>query len=126
MGEPPIIRDPIPVTSRLSGAGIEKFLFPGERVTYSTGRILVNNRQEQAYVTNERLIFYHQEGALLGLVKNDRLDERQLAEVSGRIKLREVGLIGKRLILELDDVQISGERGDLLGLYRSLQSAKRS
>ena len=125
--ESPVIRTPIPETSRLSGIGIEKYLAPGEHIIYSTtGRIWVNKKQERAYVTNERLIFYHREGVLLGLVKNERLNERQLTEIGGKITLREEGLIGKKLYLELSDMRISGDRGDLLGLYKALQSAKRS
>ncbi len=124
--EPQIIKNPIPETSRLSGSGIEKFLSPGERVIFATPRrIRFNNKRKRAYVTNHRLLFYHQDAALLGLVKKDRLDEIDVHS-TGRVTLEEKGLVMKKLILHIGDIHLVGDRGDLLELYKALQSAKHS
>ena len=69
-------------TSRLSGVGIEKFLEPGERLVHVTpGWIRYGNQRRHAYVTNKRVIFYGRQGVMLGLIKNDRLDEMFLNQI---------------------------------------------
>ena len=79
-------------TSRLSGLGIEKYLLPGERILYATqGQIWLGNNRRHAHVTNRRLILYHREGVLLGLIKNEKLDEIDLRTIR-RVKLVETGL----------------------------------
>lgn len=38
--ENPVVSEPIPDTSRLSGVGIEKFLAPGEHIVYITPSLI--------------------------------------------------------------------------------------
>lgn len=111
-------------TSRLSHVGIEKFLGPGERVVHvSQGNIRYANQQRHAYVTNKRVMFYGQQGVMLGLIKNDRLDEVFLSQIR-KLRLVEHGMISKQVYLELDEMQLHGQRGQLLDLYRAIQSAR--
>jgi len=112
---------PIDDMSRLSRAGVEKFLVPGERIVYSTpGRIFYGGAKRHVHVTNRRVMFYTKEGVL---IKHDRLDE---VPVSGIriVKLVEMGLVRKKVYLELDEMKLLGPRGDLLSLYKSIQSAR--
>jgi len=111
-------------TSRFSHVGIEKFLAPGERVVHVTpGNIRYANQQRHAYVTNKRVMFYGQQGVMLGLIKNDRLDEVFLNQIR-KLRLVEHGMITKQVYLELDEMQLQGQRGSLLDLYRAIQSAR--
>jgi hypothetical protein len=120
----PIVSNVIPDTSRLSGSKVEKFLVDGERLLFTTERWLnVSGQQRKAHVTSMRLLFYKQEGRMFGLVKNDRLDEMYVDSIR-KLKLEERGLIGKTLILQIDEYNIVGNRNDLLGMYRALQSAR--
>jgi uncharacterized Zn finger protein (UPF0148 family) len=124
--EPVVHSQTIAETSRLSGVGIEKFLGPGERIVYATpGRIYYANQQRRVYVTNKRILFYGQQGVMLGLVKQDRLDEIFLNQVR-KLKLVETGFITKRVHLELDEMKLEGQRGHLLDLYKAIQSARAS
>jgi zinc-ribbon domain len=124
--EPVIHSQTVSETSRLSGVGIEKFLGPGERVVHVTsGRIRYANQQRYAYVTNKRVLFYGQQGVMLGLVKQDRLDEVYLNQIR-KLKLVETGMISKKVYLELDEMKLVGQRGYLLDLYRAIQSARAS
>jgi hypothetical protein len=124
--EPVIHSQIIPETSRLSGVGIEKFLGPGERIIYATpGRIYYANQKRRVYVTNKRILFYGQQRMMLGLIKQDRLDEIPLNQVR-KLKLVETGFITKRIYLELDEMKLEGQRGHLLDLYKAIQSARDS
>jgi hypothetical protein len=101
-------------------------LAPGERVIHVTpGRIYYANQQRYAYVTNKRVMFYGREGVMLGLVKQDRLDEVFLNQIR-KLKLVETGVLTKRVYLELDEMKLEGQRGHLLDLYRAIQSARAS
>ena len=116
----------VPDTSRLSRVGVEKFLIPGEKVAYVTpGRIHYGNQQRRVYVTNKRVILYGQQGVMLGLVKQDRLDEVFLNQIRS-FRLVETGMISKRIYLELDEMKLEGRRGHLLDLYRAIQSVRAS
>lgn len=122
----PQIRQPILDASRLSRAKVEKFLIDGERIIFTTKRWLTFNTQKRkAHVTNMRLLFYRQEGKLLGLVKQDRLDEIYINSIR-KLSLVEQGLINKSIILQIDELNIRGDRSDLLGMYKALQSARAS
>jgi hypothetical protein len=124
--EPVIHSQIIAETSRLSGVGIEKFLGPGERIIYATpGLISYANQKRRVYVTNKRILFYGQQGVMLGLIKTDRLDEISLNQVR-KLKLVETGFITKRIHLELDEMKLEGQRGHLLDLYKAIQSARAS
>jgi hypothetical protein len=119
--DPPVESHPISDTSRLSRVGIEKFLARGEVIIYSTpGRIFYGRAKRHAHVTNSRIIFYTREGVL---IKHDRLDEVSLHGIR-TVKLVETGLISKKIYLELDEMKLLGSRGDLLDLYKSVQSVR--
>jgi hypothetical protein len=125
-GEPVVQSQWIPETSRLSRVGVEKFLIPGEKVVYVTpSRVHYGNQQRRAYVTNKRVILYGQQGVMLGLVKQDRLDEVFLNQIR-MFKLVETGMISKRVYLELDEMKLEGQRGHLLELYKAIQSVRAS
>jgi hypothetical protein len=68
-------------------------------------------------------MFYGQQGVMLGLIKNDRLDEVFLNQIR-KLRLVEHGMITKQVYLELDEMQLQGQRGSLLDLYRAIQSAR--
>jgi hypothetical protein len=107
--------------SRLSRSGVEKFLVPGERIIYSTpGRIFYGRAKRHVHVTNSRVMFYTKEGVL---IKHDRLDEVPVHGIR-IVKLVEIGLVRKKVYLELDEMKLLGPRGDLLSLYRSIQTAR--
>lgn len=112
---------PIDDMSRLSRSGVEKFLVPGERIIYSTpGRIFYGRAKRHVHVTNSRVMFYTKEGVL---IKHDRLDEVPVHGIR-IVKLVEIGLVRKKVYLELDEMKLLGPRGDLLSLYRSIQTAR--
>jgi len=121
-----LIKQPIDPTSRLSGVGFEKYLLPGERVLFTTqGQVWSGNRKRHAHVTNRRLILYHREGVLLGLVKNEKLDEIDIRTIR-RASLVEKGLITKKVVLNLDEMALEGDRGDIINLYNTIQSIRGS
>jgi hypothetical protein len=99
-------------------------LGPGERIVHVTPeQIHYSNQHRHAYVTNKRVIFYGQQGVMLGLIKNDRLDEIFLSQIR-QLRLVEHGMISKRIYLDLDGMELHGQRGYLLDLYRAIQSAR--
>lgn len=121
-----MIKQPIDPTSRLSGLGLEKYLLPGERILYTTqSQIWSGNKKRHAHVTNRRLILYHREGVLLGLIKNEKLDEIDLRTIR-RASLVEKGLITKKMVLNLDEMVLEGDRGDIVNLYNTIQSIRGS
>ena|GEM_PF-2396455 len=121
-----IVKERIPDTSRLSGVGIHKFLAPGEKILFRTkSRVWLGNQIRYAYVTNKRLLFYHQVPKLMGLVKDDRVDEIFINQIR-RFSLIERGIITKSIILHIDEFEVKGDRGDLLELYRIIQSVRGS
>jgi hypothetical protein len=89
------------------------------------GSIRYANQLRHAYVTNKRVLFYGRQGAMLGLIKNDRLDEVYLNQIR-KLKLVEHGMITKQVYLELDEMKLDGQRGHLLDLYKAIQSARAS
>ncbi|MEM2286874.1 MAG: zinc-ribbon domain-containing protein [Thermoproteota archaeon] len=122
--QPTIIRERIPDTSRLSGVGIQKFLGPGEKIIFRTrSRVWLGDQARYAYVTNKRLLFYYRIPKLMGLIKDDRVDEIFINQIR-RLSLIEKGLIVKSIILHIDEFEIKGDRGDLLELYRAIQSVR--
>ncbi|MDW8034516.1 MAG: zinc ribbon domain-containing protein [Nitrososphaerota archaeon] len=121
-----ILRERIPDTSRLSHVGIHKFLGPGEKIIFRTrSRVWLGNQIRYAYVTNKRLLFYYQIPKLMGLVKDDRVDEIFISQIR-RLSLVERGIISKSIILHIDEFEVKGDRGDLLELYRVIQSVRSS
>ena len=123
--EEPIVSQTVADTSRLSRAGIEKFLDSGERLVYATPKRVIfwaKSRDSRfAYVTNKRLLFYAKVGAL---IKKDKLDEIFLKQIR-KLRLEEKGnLLKKRLVLEVAEWNVIGARGDLLDLYKAIQSAR--
>src|SRR5438093_7288333 len=98
LDEEPVISQTVSDTSRLSRAGIEKFLDSGERLIYATPRSVIfwarSKDRRVAYVTNKRLMFYAKVGVL---VKKDKLDEIFLNQIR-KLRLEEKGnLLNKRL-----------------------------
>ena len=122
MSPPPqVSREPIPVTSRLSKAGVDKYLGHGEHVVYATGAMVqVGEERMRAYVTNRRLLLYRKDGIL---ITRDKLTEIDLKSI-GRTTMTEHGLLMKEFLLEIDGMQLRGRRPDLLNLYRVLHVAK--
>ncbi|MGB9726446.1 MAG: hypothetical protein ACPLZ8_07395 [Fervidicoccaceae archaeon] len=121
---PMIVRERIPDTSRLSGIGIHKFLAPGEKILFRTrSRVWLGNQVRYAYVTNRRLLFYYQVPKALGLIKDDRVDEIFVKRIR-RFSLVEKGLITKKIVLRIDEFEVTGDRGDMLELYRVIQSLR--
>jgi len=121
-----ITKQPIDPTSRLSGLGLEKYLLPEERILYATqDQIWSGKKKRHAFVTNRRLILYHREGVLLGLIRNERLDEIDLRTIR-RASLLEKGLITKKIVLNLDEMVIEGDRGDIINIYNTVQKIRGS
>ena len=118
---PPIRRELIPVTSRISQTGIDKFLVHGEHIVYTTAAMVqVGEERMRAYVTNRRLLLYRKDGIL---ITRDRLTEIDLKSI-GRTTMTEHGVLMKEFTLEIDGMQLKGRRHDLLNLYRVLHTAK--
>lgn len=117
----PIVSETIAETSRLSRAGVEKFLNPDERLIYATPRKIHSPGGERfGYVTNKRVLLYVQGGHL---IKRDKLEEWYLNHIR-KLRLVETGALRKSLHLEIEDLKVQGGRQDLLDLYRSIQSAR--
>jgi hypothetical protein len=122
--EPQIIQERIGDTSRLSGVGVDKFIGPDEKIIFRTkSQVWFGNNQRRAYVTNKRVIFYRVQPKLLGIIKEDRLDEIYVNQIR-KISLVEQGLIAKSIVLNLDELKIKGDRGDLIHLYKAIQSVR--
>lgn len=122
--EPQIVQERIADTSRLSGVGVDKFISPDERIIFGTkSQVWFGNHQRKAYVTNRRVIFYRVQPKLLGIIKNDRLDEIYVNQIR-KITLVEKGLIAKSIVLHLDELMIKGDRGDFIDLYKAIQSVR--
>lgn len=122
-----ILSKTVSETSRLSGLAVEKFLMPNEIVTYATrGSLYIGKNKTdttsgfKGYVTKNRVIFYKRDGLI---IKNDRLNEIPLDQIKS-YRMVEQGLIFKDIHLELNELQIKGERSDILELYRAIQAAK--
>ena len=109
-------------TSRLSGLGIEKFLMPNEMAKYATkGSLYVGGENGlKGYVTNNRVIFYTSKGLIF---KSDRLNEIPLDQIKS-FRMVEEGIVFKKIHLQLNDLKITGDRSDILDLYRAIQAAK--
>ncbi|MDO9098909.1 MAG: zinc-ribbon domain-containing protein [Candidatus Methanoperedens sp.] len=120
--KPEFEKKPINETSRLSGLGIEKYLIANEIITYATtGSLYVGNVPNfKGIVTNNRIIFYKREGFI---IKNDILNEIPLDQIKS-YKIVEEGLIFKNMYFQLNELKIKGERGDILELYKAIQTAK--
>jgi hypothetical protein len=120
------VKTPVDPTSRVAHTGMVKFLFPGEKIIFRTkSQVRLGNQKRIAYVTNKRLILYYQEPVLLGLVRNDRMDDFNL-EMIQRFSISEEGLISKRIILKIDEVTITGDRGDVIELYNTIRQTRGS
>lgn len=122
--EASITKGAIPDSSKFPGADIEKFLGFDERIIFRTeGEVWFGDRKGYAYVTNNRILFYHREPKLMGSIQEDELDEIYPNSVR-RISLVESGLIVKKITLRMDEYEIGGDRGDLIGLHRAIQSVR--
>jgi hypothetical protein len=113
----------ITATSRLSGLKIEKFLIPNEIVNYATrGSLYVGGEANlKGYVTNNRVIFYAEKSNLI-VFKSDRMHEIPLNKIES-YRIVEEGLILKQMHLQLNKLRITGDRADILDLYRAIQTA---
>ena len=108
-------------SSRLSMAGVEKFLGPGERLLYSTvHRVRSPGGARYGYVTNKRVLFYIQDGKLF---KRDKLEEWSLNHIR-KLRIVEKGMVMKSLYLEIEDMRVQGDREDLLELYKKIQALR--
>jgi len=120
-GEISIMEEEIPDSSRLPGVDIEKFLGFDERIIFRTeGEVWFGDHKAHAYVTNNRILFYHREPKLMDSFQEDELDEIFPTSVK-RISLVESGLIVKKMTLRMDEHEIAGDRNDLIGLYKAIQ-----
>jgi hypothetical protein len=120
-GNVPIISQGIDSTSRLSRAGVEKFLDSGERIIYATpNKVGTPSGDRYGYVTNKRVVLYIQAGHL---IKRDRVEEWYLNHIR-KLKMVEKGTIRKSLYLEIEDMTVQGGRQDLLDFYKHIQSAR--
>src|SRR5438132_9260653 len=109
------------VTSRLSRAGVEKFLDSGERIIYATpNKIGTPGGARYGYVTNKRVVLYIQAGHL---IKRDRVEEWYLNHIR-KLRMVEKGTIRKSLYLEIENLTMEGGRQDLLEFYKHIQSAR--
>jgi len=119
---PKIESKPIGETSRLSSLKVEKFLIPNEIITYATrGSLYVGGEEGlRGYVTNNRVIFYASKGLIF---KSDRLHEIPLKDIA-KYKIVEMGIVFKKMHLELNELKIYGDRSDILDLYKAIQVAK--
>ena len=109
------------ITSRLSRAGVEKFLDTGERIIYATpNKIGSPGGDRYGYVTNKRVVLYIQAGHL---IKRDRVEEWYLNHIR-KLRMVEKGTIRKSLYLEIEDMTMQGGRQDLLDFYKHIQSAR--
>jgi hypothetical protein len=117
-----IVNKNVSETSRLSGLGIEKFLMPNEIASYSTrGSLYVGGEAGlRGYVTSNRVMFYTSKGFIF---KSDRLHEIPLDQIKS-YRMVEEGTIFKKMHLQLNELKISGDRSDILELYRAIQIAK--
>jgi hypothetical protein len=94
-----------------------------EFVVYSTKhQVLVGKTLYSiAAVTNQgRFLFYMQRGLIF---KSDHLEEIPLYAVT-RIHLVETGMLRKRIELRLDEWAITGERTDMIKLYRHMKDVQ--
>ena len=103
---------------------------PGENVNYATIHSVYvgSDPNLKAYVTNERrLLFYGKRGGLLGtnLLSSDNFREIPLSEIRN-IRIVESGLFVKSMVLHLDNMQVKGDRGDILNLHMAIQKQKRA
>ncbi len=109
------------VTSRLSRAGVEKFLDSGERIVYATpNKIGTPGGARYGYVTNKRVVLYIQAGHL---IKRDKVEEWYLNHIR-KLRMVEKGTIRKSLYLVIEDMAMEGGRQDLLDFYKHIQSAR--
>jgi hypothetical protein len=117
-----VAKKPVSETSRLTGLGIEKFLMPHEMANYATeGSLYVGGEANlKGYVTNNRVIFYASKGLIF---KSDRLHEIPLDQIRS-YRMVEEGIVFKKIHLQLNDLKITGDRSDILDLYRAIQVAK--
>ena len=117
----PIISQAVAETSRLSRAGVEKFLDSGERIVYATpNRVRSPTGERFGYVTNKRVLLYNQAGHL---IKRDKLEEWYLNHIR-KLRLEEIGTIRKSLVLIIEDMKMQGGRQGLLSFYKSIQAAR--
>jgi hypothetical protein len=110
--------------SRPAGLKIGKFLEPDEEVTYSTrGTLYVDGDDGlRGYVTDRRVIFYAGKGFLS---RPSRLYEISLKRIYS-YNIIEVGLLIKKMHLQLNDLKISGDVADISGLFEAIRTAKQS
>ena len=115
----PVVSQAFSETSRLSRAGVEKFLNSGEQILYATpNRIVSPTGDRFGYVTNKRVLLYIQVGHL---IKRDRLEEWSLNHIR-KLRMMEVGTLRKSLHLEIEDMKVKGGRQTLLDFYKSIQA----
>lgn len=116
------VKKTVSETSRLTGLGIEKFLMPNEIATYATKSSLYVGGEAnlKGDVTSNRVIFYASKGLIF---KSDRLHEIPLDQIKS-FRIVEEGMIFKTMYLQLNELNIKGDRSDILDLYRAIQAAK--
>ena len=95
---------------------------PNEMATYATnGSLYVGGEANlKGYVTSNRVIFYASKGLIF---KSDRLHEIPLDQIKS-YRMVEEGIVFKTIHLQLNDLKITGDRSDILDLYRAIQVAK--
>jgi len=101
---------------------LEDFLFPGEIITFQSGKVKTLNDRFEFYITDQRILLYRRRGVVF---KKDRIIAERIEDIM-TLHYDEKGIAKKRGVLRIETMSkkmepIEGKRSDIKAIWQELQ-----
>jgi hypothetical protein len=101
---------------------LEDFLFPGEIITFQSGKVKTLNDRFEFYITDQRILLYRRRGVVF---KKDRIIAEKIEDIR-TLHYDEKGIAKKKGVLRIETMgkkmePIEGKRSDIKAIWQELQ-----
>ncbi len=101
---------------------LEDFLFPGEIITFQSGKVKTLDDRFEFYITDQRILLYRRRGVVF---KKDRIIAEKIEDIR-TLHYDEKGIAKKKGVLHIETMvkkmePIEGKRSDIKAIWQELQ-----
>jgi len=101
---------------------LEDFLFPGEVITFQSGKVKTLNDHFDFYITDQRILLYRRRGVVF---KKERVIAERIEDIR-TLHYDEKGIAKKKGVLRIETVSkkmepIEGKISDIKAIWQELQ-----
>jgi hypothetical protein len=101
---------------------LEDFLFPGEIITFQSGKVKTLDDRFEFYITDQRILLYRRRGVVF---KKDRIIAEKIEDIR-TLHYDEKGIAKKKGVLRIETMgkkmePIEGKRSDIKAIWQELQ-----